>query len=204
MTTRRARVTDLVAEFHISDTTVRTYLRDAGIPRAADKTWPYADAAAAIRSRKDIAKTLGNRLHGRAGGIRTLHDLTGKAAEPEIDPFDETPSIRAAAPAAPALDEMRADFMTSKAAAEAERARKLKLVNDREEGRLIDRAAVEATVVSLVTTTRTALLSLGPRLAPLVTGETDPRTVRATIDAEVRRVLGSLADEGALLDEVFL
>jgi hypothetical protein len=74
-------------------------------------------------------------------------------------------------------------------------ARKLEIENAKAEGRLIDRDAVTATGIHIITTTRTALLTLGNRVAEKVAGKTDVREIARIVDAEVRDVLGALADE---------
>ncbi len=67
--TNRATISELAEEFHISRSAALRYLKEAGLPRAADKTFDRDDAAEAIELRKDEATTNGNRLAGRAGGI---------------------------------------------------------------------------------------------------------------------------------------
>jgi predicted transcriptional regulator len=75
------------------------------------------------------------------------------------------------------------------------KARKLEIENARLEGDLISREAVTATGTHIITTTRTALLTLGNRVAEKVAGKTDVREIARTVDSEVRDVLGALADE---------
>jgi hypothetical protein len=75
------------------------------------------------------------------------------------------------------------------------RARQLEIANARAEGRLIDREAVTATGVHIIATVRTALLSLGYRLAEKVAGKTDVGEIARLIETDVRDVLGALADE---------
>lgn len=69
MTTLRASITELAAEFHIPRNVALRHVQDAGIPRAPDKTFPYDEAAEAISVRIDKATAIGNRLAGRGGGI---------------------------------------------------------------------------------------------------------------------------------------
>jgi hypothetical protein len=78
---------------------------------------------------------------------------------------------------------------------EALKARRLEIENEKAEGALISRDAVTATVVHITATARTALLSLGYRLAEKVAGKTDVKEITRLIEAEVRDVLGVLADE---------
>jgi hypothetical protein len=75
------------------------------------------------------------------------------------------------------------------------KARRLELENQKLEGDLISREAVTATGIHIVTTTRTALLTLGHRCAEKVAGKIDVREIARIVDAEVRDVLGALADE---------
>jgi hypothetical protein len=79
------------------------------------------------------------------------------------------------------------------------KARRLELENQRLEGELISRDAVTATGIHIITTTRTALLTLGHRCAEKVAGKTDVREIARIVDAEVRDVLGALADETKFL-----
>lgn len=86
------------------------------------------------------------------------------------------------------------------------KARRAELENQRLEielakaaGELIDRASVTRVGVHLITTARTALLSLGHRLAPKVAGKADIGELSRLIEAEVRDVLGALSDEKKFL-----
>jgi hypothetical protein len=79
------------------------------------------------------------------------------------------------------------------------KARRLEIENERLEGDLISRDAVTATGVHIITTTRTALLTLGHRCAEKVAGKTDVREIARIVDAEVRDVLGVIADEQTFL-----
>lgn len=85
----------------------------------------------------------------------------------------------------------------SEARAHAERlkARKIELLNAKLEGSLISRDAVTATGQRILAEARTALLSLGHRLAPKVAGKTDAREIARIVETEVRDVLGALADD---------
>lgn len=83
----------------------------------------------------------------------------------------------------------------AKAQAELHRARKLELLNAKLEGSLIDRANVTETGARIIAEVRTALLSLGPRIAPKVADKNDTREIARIVETEVRDVLGNLADE---------
>ncbi|MGY4289168.1 hypothetical protein ACVWXO_008388 [Bradyrhizobium sp. LM2.7] len=83
----------------------------------------------------------------------------------------------------------------AKAHAERLRARKIELQNAQLEGSLISRDAVTATGKRILAEARTALLSLGHRLAPKVAGKTDTREIARIVETEVRDVLGALADD---------
>ncbi|WP_201723706.1 hypothetical protein [Bradyrhizobium neotropicale] len=83
----------------------------------------------------------------------------------------------------------------ARAHAERLRARKIELLNAKLEGSLIPREAVTATGQRILAEARTALLSLGHRLAPKVAGKTDAREIARIVETEVRDVLGTLADE---------
>jgi hypothetical protein len=80
---------------------------------------------------------------------------------------------------------------------ESLQARRLEIENAKAEGRLIDREAVTATGAHIIATARTALLSLGYRVAEKVAGKADVREIARIVDDEVRAVLGVLADETA-------
>lgn len=75
------------------------------------------------------------------------------------------------------------------------KARKLEIENQKAEGALISRDAVTATGAHIIATARTALLSLGYRVAEKVAGKTDVREITRIVEAEVRDVLGVLANE---------
>jgi ParB-like chromosome segregation protein Spo0J len=75
------------------------------------------------------------------------------------------------------------------------KARRLEIENQKLEGDLVSRAAVTATGIHIITTTRTALLTLGHRVAVKVAGKSDVQEISRIVDAEVRDVLGALADE---------
>jgi hypothetical protein len=79
------------------------------------------------------------------------------------------------------------------------KARRLELENQKFEGELIPRAAVTATGIHIITTTRTALLALGHRVADKLANKSDTREIARIVDAEVRDVLGALADEQKFL-----
>lgn len=74
------------------------------------------------------------------------------------------------------------------------KARRLEIENQKAEGELISRADVTATGISIITTARTALLTLGHRCAEKVANKSDVREIARLIETEVRDVLGALAD----------
>lgn len=86
-------------------------------------------------------------------------------------------------------------YAEAKAQSEVHRARKLEIQNSKLEGELISRQAVTDTVVHIGATARTALLSLGYRLADKLAGKTDVGEIARIIETDVRDVLGALADE---------
>lgn len=77
--------------------------------------------------------------------------------------------------------------------------RDLELDIARREGDLISRQVVTATGIHLIATARTALLTLGHRCAAKVAGKTDVREIARIVEAEVRDVLGAVADETKFL-----
>jgi len=95
-------------------------------------------------------------------------------------------------------------YAAAKAQAEIHRARKLELQNAQLEGRLIERASVEETTTQLLGDLRVALLAIGVRLAPLVTGMTDQKSVARLIEEEIRNTLTAFADPDAFFERVAL
>ncbi|MEX5286391.1 hypothetical protein QCO44_12340, partial [Selenomonas sputigena] len=77
--------------------------------------------------------------------------------------------------------------------------RKLEIENAEAEGRLISREAVTQTGIRLIAEVRTALLSLGPRIADKVAGKTDTKEIARAVTQEVRDVLGVLSDSDRFL-----
>lgn len=88
-----------------------------------------------------------------------------------------------------------ATLAEARARSETMRARKLEIENARAEGRLIDRGAFTTTGAHIIATARTALLSLGYRVAEKIAGKTDVREIAHILETEIRDVLGVLADE---------
>jgi hypothetical protein len=82
------------------------------------------------------------------------------------------------------------------------KARRLEIDNAKAEGQLISRDAVTATGVHIITMARTALLSLGHRLAEKVANMSDVKEISRIIESEVRTVLGALSDPEAFLSAV--
>lgn len=79
-------------------------------------------------------------------------------------------------------------------------ARKQELLNAKLEGSLISREAVTATGARILSEARTALLSLGHRIAPKVAGKTDTREIARIVEAEVRDLLGEIADDARFFE----
>jgi hypothetical protein len=74
------------------------------------------------------------------------------------------------------------------------KARRLEIDNAKAERELISRQAVKATCASVVAVTRTAVLTLGNRVAEKIAGLTDVKAIARIVDAQVRELLGELAD----------
>ncbi len=79
------------------------------------------------------------------------------------------------------------------------KARRLEIDNAKAEGALINRDAVTATAIHIITMARTALLSLGHRLAEKVANKSEVKEIAKIIEAEVRVVLGALAEPETFL-----
>lgn len=86
-------------------------------------------------------------------------------------------------------------FAEAKATSERHRARKLEIQNAQLEASLISREAVNATCTYILSEIRAAVAPLGYRLAEKLLGVTDPKVFARVVEAEVRAVLGTLADE---------
>jgi len=168
MTKRRVRITDLMAEFAQPHKTLMAWLSDAGVPRASDKTFPYAEAVAAIKLRTDEPATLRDRYDAR--GVDT--------------------------------DDARRELIESKREAERERARRLRLQNEKLAGNLVSRDDIEDAGRDLVVRARTALLAIGTKVAPRLVNEPSAATIAATIDQEIRAALVTLADPDAFINDV--
>jgi phage terminase Nu1 subunit (DNA packaging protein) len=91
---------------------------------------------------------------------------------------------------------------SARARAEEARAKKLETENARTEGLLVERAAVVAAGCDLIARVRGALLSVGQRAAPVVSGLTDHLVIADAINASVREVLGELSDHDLFNDAV--
>lgn len=80
------------------------------------------------------------------------------------------------------------------------RARKLEIETAEAEGRLVSREAVTETGVRVIAAARTALLSLGNRLAEKLAGKTDLKEIAHIVETEVRDLLGVLADDAKFFE----
>ncbi|QDM28400.1 hypothetical protein FNL56_21505 [Tardiphaga sp. vice304] len=90
----------------------------------------------------------------------------------------------------------------ARARAEEARADKLELEHRVRVGELVEREAVTNVATDLIAAVRTSLLSLGYRIAPLITGSTDPQAIAGIINEQIRTALRELADPDRFLDEV--
>ena len=93
-------------------------------------------------------------------------------------------------------------YASARARSEEARASKLELDAAIRTGRLVEREAVTAALVEVVVKVRTALLGIGSRAAPIVSGKTDLLEIADAINACAREVLGELADDQSLNDAV--
>jgi hypothetical protein len=91
-------------------------------------------------------------------------------------------------------------MMEARVRHEALKARRLELENAKVEGELINRSAVIETCISIITTARTALLTIGNRAAEKVANKSDVREIARLIETEIRDVLGALGDEQKFLE----
>lgn len=72
---------------------------------------------------------------------------------------------------------------------------KIRIQNQREMGKLVDRADATETITHILGDLRTTLLAMGGKLAPTLAGQTDVRSIANLIDAEVRDTLAAFTDE---------
>ncbi|CCE01128.1 hypothetical protein [Bradyrhizobium sp. STM 3809] len=91
---------------------------------------------------------------------------------------------------------------SARAEAERHRAEKLRLQNEKLAGSLISRDAVTETVVRLFGDLRVALMAVGVRLAPRVSGSTDQKVVARLIEDELRHTLITFADADRILRQI--
>lgn len=83
---------------------------------------------------------------------------------------------------------------------------KIRLQNEREAGKLINREAATESVTRLLGDLRSVLLAMGGKLASKLSAQTDVRSIAKIVEAEVRDTLTAFADEGlvAALDDAAL
>ncbi|MGJ0426760.1 hypothetical protein [Methylocystis sp.] len=98
-------------------------------------------------------------------------------------------------------DDARRALIQAKREIAEEHARKLRLQNQKLENSLLDRETVAATVADLIARAKVAFLAVGPKVAPRLAGETDPKKIVAAIDDECRAALAALADLDAFAME---
>jgi hypothetical protein len=151
-------------------------------------------------SKRGTIREIADHLEVDAKTVRNA--LTAAGRDPNAVTFDEGVSIvEAVTDPARVVGHQATRVSTNPSLTDARvrheelRARKLEIENAKAEGRLIDREAVTATGAHIIATARTALLSLGYRLAEKVAGKTDLREIATIIENETRDVLGALADE---------
>jgi hypothetical protein len=75
------------------------------------------------------------------------------------------------------------------------KAKQLEIEIQQTERKLVSRDSVTETGARIFAEIRTALLSLGPRIAPKAINKADAREIARIVETEVRDVLGQLADE---------
>lgn len=96
------------------------------------------------------------------------------------------------------------ELARAKAEAERHRAEKMRLQNERLRGSLVERADVEETGRRILGDLRVALLAVGARVAPRVTGCADAKTVARLIEEEIRNSLTAFADPDKFLERLDL
>ena len=90
----------------------------------------------------------------------------------------------------------------AKARSEAARADKLELDVKRRSGELLPRKAVEEAAADIIRRAQQHFMGLGPRVAPRLIAQSDPRRVAEILDDEARATLAQLADLGRLADDI--
>lgn len=82
----------------------------------------------------------------------------------------------------------------ARARSEHERSRKLKLLNDQIEGKLVDRGLLRRDAENVAVEAQQKLMTLGARCATKLVNESDARVIKTTIEAEVAAVLTEFCD----------
>ncbi len=201
-TPARIGIVDLKRETGTSASDIPARLAQAGVQRGVDKKWPRAAAVKALTKAKSLPHMVAKRARGKVGGVITNEEMSFLSA-------DEALGIGEFAEDAPGKNIFAANVSSSisamteaKTASELERVRKLRLDNDRAEGKLIARQTAVATARDIATRARSALLPLGRKLAPMLNGLTDEIEISSIIESEIRHALASLANPDTFSREV--
>ena len=153
-----------------SSATARSRLADAGITPNAEGRFPLDAALAAIDLQRSPDKALGRQAASPGAIAPTANSspATGRGNAPS-------------------------DLATARAESERQRARKLRLENERIEGDLLSKAAVIDAGIHFAAHMRAGLLSFGAAVAPTLAGLSADK-IAATINEAMRGLLGRLGD----------
>lgn len=172
MTNEFVTVTRLGETFGLSHRQVRSYLAEAQVPMDSKGRYERIRAEHILRLRKDDSRSVDRAANGQSNTLTTAQAQRAESL---------------------------AEIADAKQVTEIERARRLKLQNDRLEGELIPRAIVAETGKSFVVKARTALLAVADKVAPRIIGLEDVPAIAAAIQQEIQTALGALADEDAFV-----
>ncbi|MFD1330719.1 hypothetical protein ACFQ4O_01760 [Methylopila musalis] len=164
--------------------TAAEYARMRGVSKQAASKWPLVRVEDPRRPGKylvDVAAT---------DAKRAVEQNPLKRMAPTA-PAQGEALAASIAPAAlsPALDADRAQARSSRAEKEHWSALNERLGYGERVGALVSRAQVERAQAEIMRSLRTNMMAVGALVAPKVADESDPRAVRALIDAAVRRAL---------------
>jgi hypothetical protein len=143
------------------------------------------------RERIDVAASL-ERLAETADPAKAhMAGVNARQREQHRGPAAAPPPPPAPAPAA------NSTYQQAKTAREVFEAKTAELEYRKAMGEVVLIAAVRAEMAPRVAQLREALLALSARLAPVVAAETDPKKIRALLDAEHRAALSQVAGAAA-------
>lgn len=107
---------------------------------------------------------------------------------------DVTPAAAVERPVDPPIVNSGPSFAQSRAIREAYNARLAKLSYEEKSGSLVKIELVKVAWFNTLRVLRDRLLNMPDRMVPLLSAETDPKTIRDLLDKELRQILTDAAD----------